>query len=78
MKQLIVCLLLSCLAGRGAKATPPPAVAPFGDVQAKAHQKAWADHLGVPAQTTHSIGMKLNLIPPGEFVMGSPESEPGR
>ena len=75
MKQLIVCLLLSCLAGRGATAAPPPAVAPFGDVQAKAHQKAWADHLGVPVQTTNSIGMKQNLIPPGEFQMGSPESD---
>ena len=27
---------------------------------------------------TNSIGMKLKLIPAGEFVMGSPESEPGR
>ncbi len=27
---------------------------------------------------TNSIGMKLKLIPAGEFVMGSPETEPGR
>ena len=27
---------------------------------------------------TNSIGMKLKLIPAGEFLMGSPESEPGR
>ena len=57
---------------------PPPAVAPFDAGQAKAHQKAWADHLGVPVQITNSIGMKFNLIPPGEFAMGSPESESGR
>ncbi len=55
----------------------PPVVAPFDSDQAKAHQNAWADHLGVPVQTTNSIGMKLNLIPPGEFMMGSPEREAG-
>ncbi len=61
------------------KETPPPpsAIAPFKSRQAKAHQKAWADHLGIPVQITNSIGMKLNLIPPGKFTMGSPESEPG-
>jgi formylglycine-generating enzyme required for sulfatase activity len=59
-------------------ADPPLAVVPFDSDQAKAHQKAWADKLGVPVQITNSIGMKLNLIPPGEFVMGSPESEPKR
>ena len=29
-------------------------------------------------QITNSLGMKFNLIPPGEFAMGSPESKPGR
>jgi formylglycine-generating enzyme required for sulfatase activity len=57
---------------------PPPAVAPFGATQAKAHQQAWADHLGVPVETTNSIGMKFAVIPAGEFMMGSPENEPGR
>ncbi len=57
---------------------PPPAVAPLDSDQAKALQKAWADHLGAPVQITNSIGMKFNLIPPGEFTMGSPASEPGR
>ena len=56
----------------------PPAVAPFDSDQAKALQKSWADHLGTPVQITNSLGMKFNLIPPGEFVMGSPPSEPWR
>jgi len=51
------------------------AVAPFDAQQAKKHQQAWADHLGVPVETTNSIGMKLVLIPPGEFQMGSPQEE---
>ena len=51
----------------------PPAVAPFDAATAKQHQAAWARHLGVPLETTNSIGMKLVLIPPGEFQMGSPK-----
>ncbi len=52
----------------------PAAVAPFDEAQAKAHQKAWADHLGVPVESANSIGMKMTLIPPGEFMMGSNSS----
>src|SRR5262249_35327105 len=51
--------------------TPPLAVAPFDAKKAKEHQYAWAKHLGVDTEITNSIGMKLRLIPPGEFLMGS-------
>ena len=54
---------------------PAPAVAPFDATQAKQHQEAWAKHLGVPVEQTNSIGMKLVLIPPGEFEMGSTPEE---
>jgi formylglycine-generating enzyme required for sulfatase activity/serine/threonine protein kinase len=54
---------------------PLPAVAPFDAAKAKEHQKAWAKHLGVPVEMTNSIGMKLVLIPPGEFDMGSTQEE---
>ncbi len=50
---------------------PPLAVAPFDAAEAKQHQQAWAEYLGVPVEITNSIGMKLILIPPGEFLMGS-------
>jgi formylglycine-generating enzyme required for sulfatase activity len=50
---------------------PTLAVAPFDAAQAKAHQQAWSKYLGVPVEFTNSIGMKLMLIPPGEFMMGS-------
>src|SRR5687768_3134624 len=30
----------------------------------------------LPATLTNSIGMKLALIPAGEFLMGSPDSDP--
>jgi formylglycine-generating enzyme required for sulfatase activity len=54
---------------------PPPANVPFDGAQAVAHQQAWADYLGVPLEHTNSLGMKLRLIPPGEFVMGSPPED---
>jgi formylglycine-generating enzyme required for sulfatase activity/tRNA A-37 threonylcarbamoyl transferase component Bud32 len=49
---------------------PPLAVAPFDPARAKEHQAAWAKHLGVPVEYENSIGMRLVLIPPGEFMMG--------
>ncbi len=54
---------------------PPPAVAPFDEDQARGHQLRWSKHLRVPVVETNSIGMKLVLIPPGEFEMGSTQSE---
>jgi hypothetical protein len=54
---------------------PPTAVAPFDTARAKEHQEAWAGSLGVPVELTNSIGMKLRLIPPGEFMMGMTAEE---
>jgi formylglycine-generating enzyme required for sulfatase activity len=58
---------------------PPPAVtppvAPLDAVQARAHQEASAKRLGIPVETTNSIGMKLRLIPPGRFAMGSSKEQ---
>ncbi len=58
----------------------PPRVAlvPFDAQTAKQHQDAWAKHLSVPVEATNSAGMKLRLVPPGDFQMGSPPGEPGR
>ena len=53
-------------------ATPPLAVAPFDAADAKEHQDAWAKQLGIPVEIENSIGMKLRLIPAGEFMMGTP------
>jgi formylglycine-generating enzyme required for sulfatase activity/serine/threonine protein kinase len=55
--------------------SPPPAIAPFDAAQAKAHQEAWAKHLGVEVEMENSIGMRFVLIPPGEFDMGSTDDE---
>ena len=57
------------------KDDPPPAIAPFDAPRAKAHQRAWARHLGLPVEYTNSIGMKFVLIPAGTFTMGSTPAE---
>ncbi len=54
---------------------PTPAIAPFTASQAKQHQEAWAKYLNVPAEYANSIGMKFQLIPPGEFLMGSSQEQ---
>jgi len=59
-------------------AAPPLAIAPCTPEQARQHQEAWAKYLGADPFKTNSIGMKLVLIPPGKFLMGSPPSEVGR
>jgi formylglycine-generating enzyme required for sulfatase activity/outer membrane biosynthesis protein TonB len=60
---------------RSQSPAPPPAIAPFDAQRAREHQERWAAHLGEPVQLTNSIGMKLALIPPGEFDMGSTPEE---
>jgi len=50
----------------------------FTKDEAVARQKECSQSLGTPVEITNSIGMKLKLIPPGEFLMGSPKSEKGR
>jgi eukaryotic-like serine/threonine-protein kinase len=53
------------------KGAPKPALAPFDAKQAKQHQKEWAAYLKKPEVLKNSIGMKLALIPPGEFDLGN-------
>lgn len=49
--------------------------APFDADEARQRQQEWADFLGVPLEFENSVGMRLRLIPPGEFYMGSTEEE---
>jgi hypothetical protein len=53
---------------------PLPAISPFDAKQAVAYQDAWAKHLGTKVEIENSLGMKMRLIPPGEFLMGSPQA----
>lgn len=54
---------------------PAPAIAPFDADQAQRHQEAWAAYLKAPVEYTNSIGMKLVLIPAGEYTRGTPDGD---
>lgn len=54
---------------------PPMIVAPVDAATARSHQAAWAEYQDMPVQVTNSIGVKLLLIPPGEFLRGSHASD---
>ncbi len=74
LSLMSVLLLASGTAMPGDDDMPPSAAAPFSAQQARGYQESWSKHLGKPREIENSIGMKLILIPPGEFQMGSPES----
>ncbi|MCA9116801.1 MAG: formylglycine-generating enzyme family protein [Planctomycetaceae bacterium] len=54
---------------------PASARAPFDARQAAALQAVWSESLGVPVAAKNSLGVKMVLIPPGEFLMGSSEEQ---
>ncbi|HET6424835.1 MAG TPA: SUMF1/EgtB/PvdO family nonheme iron enzyme [Planctomycetaceae bacterium] len=68
-------LLNGLVASTDAAPGPPMAMAPFDAAQAEAHQAAWAKYLQAPVEYTNELGMKFELIPPGEFLMGSTPDE---
>jgi len=53
------------------RVTPPIAIVPFSAENANQHQEAWAKYLNTDVVTENKIGMKLVLIPPGKFMMGT-------
>jgi formylglycine-generating enzyme required for sulfatase activity/predicted Ser/Thr protein kinase len=57
--------------------SPDFLLAPFDETVARERQQAWVKYLGdSDLVETNSTNMKMVLIPPGEFMMGSPPSEP--
>jgi formylglycine-generating enzyme required for sulfatase activity len=49
---------------------PPTARVPF---DARAEQARWAAALGVPAVSENVAGMRMVFVPPGSFLMGTPD-----
>ena len=61
-----------------AAVAPPSAVAPSDAAQGKKPPQESANQPSMPAVAINCIGMKLVLIPPGEFEMGSTREESAR
>ncbi|GIW82551.1 MAG: hypothetical protein KatS3mg105_4358 [Gemmatales bacterium] len=59
----------------GASSVPPQATVPFPEEKAHSLQEVWAKYLGLPRTVVHSGGMRMLLIPPGTFEMGSKQEK---
>ena len=53
-----------------AKQRPDLMKVPFDAEQAAAVRRQWSEFLDAPEEITNSVGIKLALIPPGEYQMG--------
>ena len=63
---------------RESNGEPPSAPAfPFDAAAAKKYQLDYATWLRVPTSIRNHVGQEFVLVPPGQFLMGSPVDEPG-
>ena len=51
---------------------PLPAKTPFSATAATQYQQQWSGYLQTDTHYVNGVGMDMVLIPPGEFLMGSP------
>lgn len=78
-------VVITCLAAAtdfvyGQPGPPESAAMPYSRDEAKRHQREWADYRKkldskVDLEVASSIDLKLVLIPPGEFLMGSTKQQ---
>lgn len=62
-------------AENGMNSVLPLAKSPLTAEQVRDIQQQWSKRLDRPLVLTNSIGMKLSLLPPGEFTMGRTEEQ---
>ena len=77
MQRPVICLLTATLV-TATSCAEWTEVASLSPLDASAQQQAEAERRGQPVEISNSLGMKFVLIPPGQFVMGSPDDERGR
>jgi len=56
---------------------PPAPKFPFDAATATRYQREYAKWLGLQLEFTDEFGITFVLVPPGTFLMGTPEAEPG-
>lgn len=76
MSRYFLMILLVSLIGdarRSVRADQRPQLVrvPFDEQQARDGQRQWAAHLSEDVTVTNSLGMKMVLVPPGEFRQGA-------
>ncbi|WP_417851713.1 protein kinase domain-containing protein, partial [Thalassoglobus sp.] len=57
------------------KDAPAPSRIPFSADEARTSQQKWATYLKIPVEFENSAGIKMRLIPPGEFIQGITEGD---
>jgi formylglycine-generating enzyme required for sulfatase activity len=72
MTWILIATAIALALGIARAAQPELLKAPFSEAEAKAKQQEWAKALNRSVVETNSLGMQLLLIPPGEFMMGTP------
>jgi formylglycine-generating enzyme required for sulfatase activity len=73
------CLAVAVRGEKGNGKTPPQTPKfPFNAATARKYQEEYAQWLGVPLEFTNRFGITFRLVPPGTFMMGSPDTEAGR
>jgi formylglycine-generating enzyme required for sulfatase activity len=76
-RPLPLLLSIALLAGCGSELAGPRGEVP-GRAACLRQQEEEARRLGLPLEIEGLDGLRFVLVPRGEFVMGSPEGEPGR
>ena len=73
---MIVCFSILVLWGyyRNLKGEPPN-VADYPLADPSGYQQRWARHLGHPVTVTDETGIAFVFVPPGRFLMGTPDDE---
>ena len=70
--KLVAMFAILCAVGSATQGEDRPPEVIKAQAEAKQRQNKTAKDLGIKIETTNSMGMKLVLIPAGEFMMGSP------
>lgn len=76
--SVVAAAAVTAHAGQSAKPAPAAPKFPFTLAVARQYQKDYADWAGLPVEYSNSLGMTFVLVPPGTFLMGSPDDEPDR
>lgn len=77
LRSLVFLVLAAqAVSGQATDGMEPPRFRATGSAtDAAASQAAWAKHLGREVVTIQQLGIKMVLIPPGEFLMGTSAEE---